>query len=140
MELEGVDEAIRNLEEWGADVKVLMAQSFSSEGMAILDEAMDLCPVDEGKLQASLYFEMEIMGPFISGIIGSRGCNYAVYVHENLNIQHPFHEHSSRPGHKPYNCGGQAKFIEVPLLQRAPLIPEHLAEKLRAYSQTMGVK
>jgi hypothetical protein len=82
---------------------------------------------------------MEITPPFISGWIGAH-TEYAVYVHENLNIQHPFHEHSSRPGHKPYNCGGQAKFIEVPLLQRAPLIPEHLAEKLRAYSQTMGVK
>jgi hypothetical protein len=32
---------------------------------------------------------------------------YAVYVHENLEIEHP--QHGER------NCGGQAKFLEQPL-------------------------
>jgi len=32
---------------------------------------------------------------------------YAIYVHENLNIKHP--QHST------HNCGGQAKFLEIPV-------------------------
>lgn len=48
---------------------------------------------------------------------------YAIYVHENLEIDHPAHDG--------YNCGGQAKFLEIPMKEMRGDLQKYIAERLR---------
>lgn len=78
-------------------------------------------------------------GVRVEGTVGYRA-PYAIYVHENMEIDHPVHV--GRDG-TVRNCGGQAKFLEIPAREMIPRIKDEMARMqknkkgLRFMVQTM---
>jgi hypothetical protein len=81
-------------------------------GQSILGRAIELCPMDTGRLrQSGTLFD------FGNYIVIAFTAPYASYVHENMEIKHPWHMYGR--GWQ-YDCGGQAKFLEKALQQFFP--------------------
>lgn len=79
-------------------------------GQSILGRAEELAPYKTGELRRSGVLMVADGGnQIIIGFVAP----YATYVHENLEIKHPYHE--SNP-----DCGGQAKFLEKALQEFFP--------------------
>jgi hypothetical protein len=95
---------IKNLNKAITGIKGRTSGGIRLAASMIMGESKKLCPVDTGNLKGSHYVRMETSA---SGYPVARiGCTaeYAIYVHENLEISHP--------QHKSHNCGGGAKFLE----------------------------
>ena len=69
----------------------------------------------------------------VEGMVGYRA-PYAIYVHENMEIDHPLHVNSDRTVR---NCGGQAKFLEQPAREMIPKIADQL---MKLKKQKKGLK
>jgi hypothetical protein len=66
------------------------------------------------------------------------GAFYAVYVHENLEVNHPIH---SKPGRKRgLDCTGQAKFLEQPLRQNRSFYIKEFKEMVKDYSVNRAIE
>lgn len=79
-------------------------------GQSILGRAEELTPYKTGELRRSGVLMVADGGnQIIIGFVAP----YATYVHENLEIKHPYHK--SNP-----DCGGQAKFLEKALQEFFP--------------------
>ena len=79
-------------------------------GQSILGRAEELAPYKTGELRRSGVLMVADGGnQIIIGFVAP----YATYVHENLEIKHPYHK--SNP-----DCGGQAKFLERALQEFFP--------------------
>lgn len=79
-------------------------------GQSILGRAEELAPYKTGELRRSgVLMVAEGGNQIIIGFVAP----YATYVHENLEIKHPYHK--SNP-----DCGGQAKFLEKALQEFFP--------------------
>lgn len=74
--------AIRNLME-GADGPVV--RDLTRRGQRVLNMARTLCPVDEGRLRASLTMEVVSTGGSFYIRVGSN-LDYAIFVHEGTGI------------------------------------------------------
>lgn len=72
-------------------------------------------------------------GVRVEGMVGYRA-PYAIYVHENLEIDHPLHVDGSGSVR---DCGGQAKFLEIPAREMLPTISAEIAKFKR---QKKGLK
>lgn len=79
-------------------------------GQSILGRAEELAPYKTGELRRSGVLMVADGG---NQIIIAFVAPYATYVHENLEIKHPYHK--SNP-----DCGGQAKFLEKALQEFFP--------------------
>lgn len=91
------------------DVPSLQKELFRL-GQSILGRAEELAPYKTGELRRSgVLMVAEGGNQIIIGFVAP----YATYVHENLEIKHPYHK--SNP-----DCGGQAKFLEKALQEFFP--------------------
>lgn len=93
-----------------ADKNSYLQKELFKLGQSILGRAEELTPYDTGTLRRSGVLMVADGGNSI--IIGFTA-PYATYVHENLEIRHPYHK--SNP-----DCGGQAKFLETALQEFFP--------------------
>lgn len=66
-------------------------------------------------------------GVRVEGMVGYRA-PYAIYVHENLEIDHPIHVDGSGSVR---DCKGQAKFLEIPAREMIPHVAADLAKLKR---------
>lgn len=109
MPLEGVDEAMCRTEDVMTKIVTVARSEFASIIAEIIREAAYLCPVDTGRLVATIPNVSGVHqdGDALVGIIGA-STNYAVYVHENLAAHHDYPT--------------QAKFIEIPVKKAVPTI------------------
>lgn len=64
------------------------AQAAIIKGQRVLNAARQTCPVDEGRLRASLTMEVVTIGDVVTTRIGSN-LEYIVYVHEGTGIYGP---------------------------------------------------
>lgn len=99
----------------------IAAKALRNEAQEVLAKARDLVPVDTGALKNSMRVRPEV-GVYQNGTsvevwitAGSTAVDYAVYVHENLGAFHPH---------------GQAKYIEVPLIQQSYGLTNRIADKV----------
>ena len=91
------------------DISSLQKELFRL-GQSILGRAEELTPYKTGELRRSGVLMVADGGnQIIIGFVAP----YATYVHENLEIKHPYHK--SNP-----DCGGQAKFLEKALQEFFP--------------------
>lgn len=118
MALKGADDAIKKTNEWARENWDRIGIVWRDEIARIVGEAMELCPVETGRLRATIpnVSRVEITPKRLTGIIGC-GTDYGVYVHEDLT-----------KFHKPPT---QAKFIESPVLRNAPEIPGRIRDKVK---------
>ena len=91
--------------------------------MAVYDCVLDLrgkaqrmAPVDRGVLRGSASSSVSGTGTKITGEVGF-GEDYALEQHENLFFNHP--------------KGGQAKYLEKPLMENATNYKQHIADAVR---------
>lgn len=85
--------------------KAAAAGALKAIGEDMLGEAQRRAPVEEGTLRASGDLELDVAGPVMTATV-SFNTVYAARQHEELDWQHP--------------KGGQAKYLESVLLERAP--------------------
>jgi hypothetical protein len=96
-------------------LKKITKESVDEVTEIVFEQSQNLVPVKTGALKASGHIVQDPEGNYImygddAGII-----DYAVYVHENLTDFHPI---------------GQAKYLETPMLQNAPLLREKIAKRM----------
>lgn len=93
-----------------ANQNAMLQQELLMLGQSILGRQLELTPYDTGFLRSQAILMVADGGNQV--IIGYTA-PYATYVHENLEIRHPYHK--SNP-----DCGGQAKFLETALQEFFP--------------------
>jgi hypothetical protein len=113
----GLEECARRLEEKGWDSWEEITRAFWAECQEILQESMEIVPVATGRLKstAPIVSHLEQTTTTATAILGY-GTDYGIYVHENLMARH--------------KAPTQAKFLEIPILQRAPNIPRNIVARL----------
>ena len=100
-------------------IKFGAARALYQFALEIMAEAKEIVPVDTGALKDSGTVELAtVEEKFVKCNLhfGSTepSSKYAIYVHENLEAHHP--------------SGGQAKFLEKPILRAMPRMAERVAE------------
>lgn len=88
-------------------------------GEGVMTAAKLLCPVDLGTLRSSGHVQLprfEDGDVLVTLGFGGAAAGYAAIVHENLRAQHPV---------------GQAKYLEVPMLQFAPKLSPFVATAIK---------
>ena len=115
-----VDIEIKGLAEANLKVQELIASDIKAGVMALrefaeteMTEAKRRTPVDTGVLRASGF-----VSPVEDGVrlaYGGAASDYAIYVHENLDANHPV---------------GEAKYLERPVLEALPGLAERVAKTM----------
>lgn len=101
-----------------------LGRALYEEANRIFNESQLLVPVDTGTLRSSGQVTLPEQGPRgVSVTIGYGGAAapYAIYVHERLDLNHP--------------NGGQAKYLEEPVMAAADGIADRLADTLDALAK-----
>jgi len=80
----------------------------------IKQEAVKITPMDTGALRDSAVVEDGKDTKYIKEDRVAFKSDYAVYVHEDLTVNHPFHKHNW--------CDGQAKFLENTMMDKSKLV------------------
>lgn len=135
--IEGLPELLAALDAWGPRAKTKLGLALEEVCQELITKAKWLTPHDFGYLRASGHVESAVESPVgvsvtcgfggnagvgnVAGESNAEAVNYAVYVHEDLSKRHE----------PPYGKGGQAKFLETPLLELAPNLEHKLAAILR---------
>lgn len=128
-------EALRDaLAKLGPKAQEASAAALYQEAEAIMaDSKENYVPVDTGALRDSgNVLKPEIVGTVISVTMSygtGPSAEYAVPIHEDLTIHHPMHR---RPGGGIYDCTGEAKYLERPLLAAASDLASRLAVRIGA--------
>ena len=88
-------------------------QALREEAETIMTDSKQRVPVDTGVLRASGF-----VSPVEDGVrlaYGGAASDYAIYVHENLDANHPV---------------GEAKYLERPVLEALPGLAERVAKTM----------
>ena len=108
----------------GREGAIEAARALRHEGQEVLARSLDEVPVDTGALKASGRLLPQSGGVIQVGntmevqvAFGSTAEDYAVYVHENLEANHPH---------------GKAKYVEGPMLRQVVGISERIASRVAA--------
>ena len=117
----GMAELLRKLKNLPMAVIVEAAQALYEEAQIEMKEAKRRTPVDTGALRDSGTVNAPLItstGISVKLHFGSfdPSSEYAVYVHEDLEANHP--------------NGGQAKFLESTLLESAPYMKRRVAKRI----------
>lgn len=103
-----------------AELRVMgpLAKALYGEARSIGTESVHLCPHDTGFLRSTFHVEPpKISGLDVDVALGY-GADYAVYVHEILDSHH--------------NPPTQAKYLEKPIMDRAPVLARNIAARMSA--------
>jgi hypothetical protein len=115
----GQEAISRVLKRYRQDAADALAGALYMEAEKIMTAAKELTPVDTGTLRDSgTVLLPRSEGPVIVQELGFGGpaAPYAVYVHENLQANHPV---------------GQAKFLEVPFTEAQSGMEDRIATKMK---------
>jgi len=97
---------------WEQD-QAASVQALREEAETIMTDSKQRVPVDTGVLRASGFVQ-----PVEDGVrlaYGGAASDYAIYVHENLDANHPV---------------GEAKYLERPVLEALPGLAERVAKTM----------
>ena len=100
-------------------VALVVQDALNEYAQNVYDTSQELVPVDTGFLQYSGYVETQsdVVGDLTTIEIGY-DAPYALYVHENLELQHP--------------NGGMAKYLELPMELMLPDLQRNIIERVGA--------
>lgn len=111
-------ELARRLDRLAKDLLTEAARALRDVGEETLAASKDLVPVDTGALQDSGRFVLGVeQGKVLLRIIyGGADVDYAADVHEDFEVEH--------------KNGGQAKFLETPVMAAASTLAGDVASKI----------
>ncbi len=121
IKVEGVSALLRKTRALPRIVRQAAIEAQRDEAEAVMERSKaEFVPIDSGALRDTGRVE-EVEGTadgfWVSMAYGSEEVDYALPVHERLDVHHPH---------------GQAKYLEVPALEAAAGMPERLAARVRA--------
>ena len=125
VQLTGVAELRQALIQAGSLAQEALAAAMVEEAEAVITAAKQQTPVDTGTLRGSgtvLPPETSMTKVSVTLGFGGAAAGYVVPVHEGMGASHPV---------------GNAKFLERPLMERAPKIPSNLAARVLAAWQRL---
>lgn len=117
--VKGVNELRSALKQAGDRARQAGARAVREEAEDLLSDSKPLVPVDTGTLRNTGTVEGPTWkGSVVTAIVGygSAAVDYAVIVHERLDLNHPV---------------GQAKFLEQPALEHERDLEARLAKRIR---------
>lgn len=126
----GTEELVRELARFGEQAREMARVALGEVAETdVLTPSRELCPVDMGDLRGSAYMEgaggrdargrsRSRTGDIVVTVgYGGEAAPYARVQHERLDYNHTV---------------GQAKYLEQPLTQMAPSMPDAIARRLKA--------
>ena len=123
-----LDKIQRALAQSGPEGVKIAARALKHEAQEAFAHSQDEVPVDTGALKASGRVRPEV-GVFESGnevyvelTYGGSATEYSIYVHENLEANHPH---------------GKAKYLEDPMTRQVVGIGGRIADKVEALTKGM---
>jgi hypothetical protein len=125
----------------GAEATQEWTQAVVAEAEAIIADAKEnYVPVASGALRASGQVQQpSSMGARVEVVMGFGGASvpYALYIHENLEINHAMPHRNPETG-RMYSCMGQAKYLETPFNIAIATMPGRLVERMQAALIRLG--
>ena len=113
----------RNIRNMKKEVKEKTIEAFEDVVLDLADKALNLAPVDTGRLRKSADPEVKIKANKITATVTfsaknpDNGYDYALIQHEDLSFKHP--------------NGGQAKYLEQPLKENRDRYKKFVADKIK---------
>ncbi len=118
--VEGIEKLQAAFARMGVNFDFELGRALYLEGEHIMGRSKAIVPVDKGPLRASGHVQppqRDKGGPLIVLGFGGPAVDYAVVQHERLRYQH--------------TVGQQAKYLEQPALERAAVMDQAVADRLR---------
>lgn len=112
--LDVIGDDMRRLIALRPDLTVNLTRMFIED--TIMAESKEICPRETGRLVRSATTEVLVTADGRTIIVFGYGTNYAVYVHERLEV---FHKHPT-----------QAKFLEEPTYRHIDKLPSEVADRI----------
>jgi len=109
------------IEELKRKVPITIEKILWEEGQRIMNESVQICPVDTGRLRSSRYVRAPKTHGNETTVEMGYDTDYAIFVHENLEAFH--------------KAPTQAKFLETPIRQNLPEIKRRIAERMETEFQ-----
>jgi len=122
----GFEDVAKNLAELVRNVPEQVASALHAEAEIEMTEAKERTPVEFGVLKASGHVQDPVVdsdGVSVTLAFGGAASEYAIYVHERLDVHHPV---------------GQAKFLESTVLESAPHLPARVAKRINLRQAVTG--
>lgn len=118
--VKGIPQVTAGLTAYQAEVREALTREVAREGEEIMTASKELCPVLTGALRASghvLPVEDTPHGVKLTLAYGNSAVQYAIYVHERVELRHPI---------------GMARFLAVPAEIAAEGMAGRIAAGIRA--------
>lgn len=132
VKLEGLNEVLKNLGQYGENLKRGATAALLEEAHAIEQaSATRYVPVDTGQLRESSRVEAGTQGDVISASIVYPG-PYAAAVHENPRAGRTGGVSPSGKKYKHWATTGQYKFLETAVLEAEPGMAGRIADRIRS--------
>lgn len=116
-DIEGLDKVIKNMNKLFITTPVAVSESLDKVANKVLAESIQLTPVETGTLRRAQKVTNKKVGIDEVSVEVRADTDYAVYVHERLDLHHPH---------------GQAKFLETAVNTVAPELEMIVATGLRS--------
>lgn len=120
MDVNGLDDVIRRANAAGADGWKQALAGLYEEGELVMGESKPLVPRDTSVLVNSGFVNEPTVSRGVAEVVmgyGGPASDYAIVQHEDLTLNHP--------------NGGQAKYLEQPLLAAVPGLGQRIADRIR---------
>ncbi len=156
MYLKGLDQVLRNINLANKKIEHAAERGLIEAGKYLREESRKIVPVQTGKLKASAFLPRNVGGKGLKAdiIVGYSGCDYGIFVHEDLvaqapparaahgkffNIKHAAEIATAKGTPAGTAAGGmfnrkpeeQAKFLEQPMKDNRKTILRIIANSLR---------
>lgn len=124
VEIDGVIETLKNLGATEEEIRKALAAALYQEGFALIADSIREVPVDFGRLRGSHYVAPPA-GETNPEVEVGYGTDYAAYVHERTELNHPV---------------GKAKFLEDPMKRRQAGYSRRVADRTKTnWERGVGV-
>jgi hypothetical protein len=115
----GADDMIKRFRNIANNLPGEAKRALYEEAQVIMIDAKRMTPVEYGTLKGSGRVATPVVNAREISVqlsFGGPAAGYAIYVHENLQANHP--------------RGGQAKFLETAVLNAASFLPQRLVSRI----------
>jgi hypothetical protein len=146
-DVDGANELIRVLERAPSRARGALGIALYAEAQRVMKASKMIVPVDTGVLRRSATVKKPVLvgNRLISVTLGYGGAAqaYAVIQHEDLSLSHPpkvrRRKYTSTGKRKRTPRAGQAKYLERPILETAPMIYGTLARSCDRMFRSAGL-
>lgn len=129
VKIRGLEKVLKNLNEKESKIREIVVKEVESACLDLEGKAISQTPLLNGDLRGSSLIDIDVKPNKVVGEV-SFNTEYALEIHENLDINHPIH-YCPKCGTR--DCQGHAKYLERPLYENESKYQKEIEKAVKEY-------